>query len=112
MLSGFSDVHVRRDIVEGLRRRQMDILTAREAGMLQTPDDALLDHALTLRRVMLTNDTDFLAIGGQRQQQGVVFAPIFFWPQAGRSVGECIRRIVSAATQMDYDDSLSTITYL
>jgi hypothetical protein len=112
MLSGFTDVHVRRDIVEGLRRWQMDVLTAREAGMTQSPDEALLDHALTLRRVMLTNDTDFLAIGSLRQQQGVVFAPVFYWPQAGRPVGECIRRVIAAASQMNYDESLSTITYL
>jgi hypothetical protein len=112
MLSGFADVHVQRGIVDGLRRSQMDVVTARDAGMETALDEALLDHALKLQRVMLTNDTDFIAIANQYLAQGVVFAPVFYWPQSGRSPGENIRRILAVAGRFQYAEILSTLQYI
>ena len=62
MLSGFADEHVKAAIVEGLRLRDMDVVTAQERDQRQVDDEALLAVATGEGRLLLTNDTDFLRI--------------------------------------------------
>ena len=47
-----------------------------------------------LLRVMLTNDVDFLMLAARRVEQQQRFAPIFFWPQQRRSIGQLVRSII------------------
>ena len=42
---------------------------------------------------MLTNDTDFLVLAARCAADKETFAPIYFWPQQGRPVGEMVRGI-------------------
>ncbi len=112
MLSGYADVHVQFPIVQGLRTRRMDVTTAQERGQQEADDDELLEKALSERRVMLTNDHDFLHISAARSSKGELFAPIYFWPQQDRSIGEMIRRIYSEASKGDYDNSCSQVFFL
>jgi hypothetical protein len=44
-LAIFTDVHVRWQLVVGLRLRQVDILTAQEDGSGRLPDPQLMDRA-------------------------------------------------------------------
>jgi predicted nuclease of predicted toxin-antitoxin system len=46
------------DIVAGLRKRlpEIDILTAQDAGLLETPDPVLLAYAKEHDRILLTHD--------------------------------------------------------
>lgn len=61
-VSLYMDVHVPRAIVEQLRRRQVDVLTAVEASADEIPDDELLHRASSLGRVIFTQDIRFLAL--------------------------------------------------
>ena len=54
------DVHVPLAITEGLRRRNVDVLTAQEDGAQRIGDSDLLDRAAFLNRVLFTQDDDFL----------------------------------------------------
>lgn len=90
MLKGYADVHVVFAIVQALRRRGMDVVTVQDRGHDESEDDELLAEALADERVMLTNDADFLVLAGQLGSQGNTFAPIYYWPQQGRPVGEMI----------------------
>jgi len=56
----YTDVHVPRAVVNGLRLRGVDVLTAQEDGSPRLPDDELLDRAGELERVLFTQDTDLL----------------------------------------------------
>ena len=112
MLSGYADVHVPFPIVQGLRARGMDVVTAQERSQRQADDDALLSQALREQRVMLTCDHDFLRLATSLPAQGQQFAPIYFWPQSGRSIGEMIRRILREANQSDYDSACSRVFFL
>ncbi len=112
MLSGYADVHVPFPIVQGLRARGMDVVTAQERGQQRADDDVLLSQSLQERRVMLTSDHDFLRLAASLSAQGQQFAPIFFWPQQARSIGELIRRILREANQGDYDDASSRVFFL
>ena len=58
----YMDEHVPRAVVEGLRRRGVDVLRAQEAGMLGAGDEQHLALALRERRVIFTQDADFLRL--------------------------------------------------
>lgn len=112
MLKGYADVHVQFPIVQGLRARDMDVVTAQDRNQQEADDDELLNQAYLDERVMLSNDHDFLRIASQRSNAGETFAPIYFWPQQSRSIGEMIRRILREASTDDYERSCSQVFFL
>jgi hypothetical protein len=61
---------------------------------------------------MLTNDIDFLALAAEHARRGEVFAPIFFWPQQQRGIGEIMRKIIREATLHSYDEACSRVFFL
>jgi len=66
MLKGYADEHVVFGLVQALRQRGMDVVCVQDQGREQADDADLLDEALSEERVMLTNDTDFLALAAVR----------------------------------------------
>jgi len=56
----YMDVHVRWAITDGLRRRDVDVLTAQEDGGATLADPLLLDRATSLVRVLFSQDEDLL----------------------------------------------------
>ncbi len=112
MLKGYADVHVVFAIVQALRRRGMDILTAWDHGHEEADDAELLAEALADQRVMLTNDTDFLVLAARCWAQGETFAPIYFWPQQGRPIGEMVRRVLREASLEDFPSACSRVHFL
>lgn len=56
----YMDVHVPAAVTRQLMRRGVDVLTAQADGTARMPDDALLDRAGSLNRVLFSRDEDFL----------------------------------------------------
>jgi len=112
VLRGFADEHVVFAIVQALRSRGMDVVTVQERGQEGTDDADLLAEALREQRVMLTNDTDFLALAARSASRGETFAPIFFWPQKKRRVGDVVRAVIREAIRDDYHTACSRVYYL
>jgi predicted nuclease of predicted toxin-antitoxin system len=56
------DVHVPQAITDQLRRRGIDVLTAIEDSSAELADEALLEHASSLGRVLFTQDIRFKAL--------------------------------------------------
>jgi hypothetical protein len=112
VLKWYADHHVVFAIVQALRSRGMDVVTTADRGQ-QTADDAeLLADALANQRVMLTNDTDFLVLAAEYAARGELFAPVFYWPQQQRTIGEIMRKIIREATVHSYDAACSRVFYL
>lgn len=61
---------------------------------------------------MLTNDTDFLVLAAACASRGETFAPVFFWPQRQRRVGDVVRAVVREAIRDDYPAACSQVYYL
>jgi predicted nuclease of predicted toxin-antitoxin system len=59
-VSLYMDVHVPRPVTRGLRRREVDVLTAQEDGTAKMEDPDLLDRAQALERVLVSQDEDLL----------------------------------------------------
>ena len=112
MLKAYADEHVHGGIVQALRVRGMDIDTVQDRGRDGTPDDELLVEAFHDQRIMLTNDTDFLALSAALAARNEPFAPIFFWPQNRRRIGDVVRSVIRAATTLDYASACSRVHFL
>jgi predicted nuclease of predicted toxin-antitoxin system len=54
----YTDEHIPRAVVRGLRERGVDTLTVSEAGMLGASDEEHLAYALREGRVLFTQDDD------------------------------------------------------
>jgi len=63
----YMDVHVPRPITRGLRRRQVDVLTAQEDGTTRWKDADLLNRAAQLDRILFSQDEDLLAEAAKRR---------------------------------------------
>lgn len=59
-VSLYMDVHVKRAVIDGLRQKGVDVLTAQEDGTAQMEDSELLDHATALGMVLFSQDDDLL----------------------------------------------------
>lgn len=112
MLKGYADAHVVFGLVQALRQRGMDVVRVQDCGREQADDTDLLDEALADERMMLTNDTDFLALAAERGARQERFAPIFFWPQQRRSIGQLVQSIIREASRHDYDSACSQVFFL
>jgi uncharacterized protein with PIN domain len=72
----YLDEHVHPAVAAGLRRRGVDVLTTKEAGMLSAYDDEHLGFAKSKGRVIFTQDEDFLRLhAGGTEHAGIVYVP-------------------------------------
>jgi 5'-3' exonuclease len=111
VLKAYADEHVVFAIVRALRARGMDVVTVQERGRQSTADAVLLADALAEQRVVLTNDHHFLVLAAHNAARAEAFAPIFYWSQQRRKVGEVVRRIIREASQEEYSSLCSQVVF-
>jgi predicted nuclease of predicted toxin-antitoxin system len=71
----YTDEHVSKAVVRGLRQRGIDVLSVVEANKLGATDEEHLAFAFSERRVMFTQDDDFLRLASLgRAHAGIVYA--------------------------------------
>lgn len=111
-LTLYLDENMPRAIAVGLRVRGVDVLTAQEDNRRKTDDSILLDRAGALGRVMVSFDTDMLAIGTRRQQEGIPFPGVIFAHPTRISVGDLLRELALVAYIGEPEDVINSIVYL
>ena len=99
----YVDVHVRREITEGLRMRGVDVLTAQEDGAAELDDALLLDRATSVGRILFSQDDDLLREAARRQQAGEKFTGIIYAHQLNITIGQCIDDLELIATVTEPD---------
>ncbi|NWG01300.1 MAG: DUF5615 family PIN-like protein [Syntrophaceae bacterium] len=104
----YLDEHIPKGVVEGLRRRGVDVLTAQEAGRSGDSDEKQLAFAAREGRVLITFDDDFLRLDAAGvPHKGIVFS------QTGRyTVGELIERVMLIANVIDPNDMKNHIEFV
>lgn len=112
MLKAFVDEHIAHALVSGLRMAGMDVVTVQDVGLRSEDDPPLLDFAYQHERILLTNDHDFLAHAAERNARLEPFAPIIFWPQQQRAVGQLLPKILRIASMHDYGEACSKVFFL
>jgi hypothetical protein len=106
------DHHVPRAITNGLRLREVDVLTAHEDGTSDLQDSALLDRAAELDRVLFTQDDDLLVEATQRQQRRQSFSGVIYAHQLRVSIGGCIRDLELVARAGEPEDMVAQGLFL
>jgi predicted nuclease of predicted toxin-antitoxin system len=106
------DVHVRRPVTTGLRRRGVDGLTAQEDGTATLDDDELLDRALQLGRVLFTQDDDLLDEAATRRQGGQPFAGVIYAHQQNITVRQTIEDLELIAKACELEELENSVWYL
>ena len=103
----YTDEHVARAVVKGLRERGVDVLTAMEADLLGAADDAHLARAHRDGRVVFTYDVDFLRLhaAGVRHA-GIVYAP------RELPLGDVIRGLMLIVQVLDAKDMIGHVEFL
>ena len=108
----YTDHHVRGAVVKGLRRRGIDVLTTFEDEHAEASDEALLARATELRRIIFTQDDDFLAIADDWQLAKRHFSGVIYTHQHRTTVGQIIadvQLILEAATP---DEMSNTVMFI
>lgn len=111
-LSLYTDVHIPRAIVIGLRLRGVDVLTAQDDHASSFTDPVLLDRATSLGRVLFSFDTDLLKEAARRQREQIPFAGLVYAHPARISIGDCINYLELIATVGGSADMVNRVEFL
>jgi predicted nuclease of predicted toxin-antitoxin system len=106
-ISFYTDEHVSRAVIQGLRHRGIDVLTVPEAGMMGAQDDEHLARARQDGRVIFTQDDDFLRLAGA----GVPHSGIVYSRQH-TSVREILRGLRLICEVLDPEDMVGHVEFL
>lgn len=85
------DENVHGAITNGLRLRNIDVLTVQEDDRSGISDPEVLNRATELQRVLFSQDDDLLAEAKSRQTRSIRFPGLVFARQSRVSIGTCIR---------------------
>ena len=107
-LSFHLDEHISAHIASGLRRRNIDVTTAADAGLIGATDMAHIEFAASSGRVVVTQDDDFLRI----HAQGVAHAGIAYCQQQSMSVGEMLRRVILIYDLLSAEEMAGRVEFL
>ena len=108
----YFDHNMQHAVVTALRDRGLDILTSLEDGYDRQPDDRLLDRALTLRRILVTHDQDFLEIAARRLADSVEFPGIVFCHFTKSSIGGLVMDLEFIATATSFDELRNQVVWV
>ncbi len=106
-ISFYTDEHVAKAVVRGLRQRGVDVVTVVEAGLLGASDPEHLAWARREGRVLFTQDEDFLSLtAAGAEHTGVVYTP------QGTSIGRIIRGLMLIYEVLDAAEMVGHIEFL
>jgi hypothetical protein len=84
-----TDEHVSKAVINGLRQRGVDVMTTKDAGLMGAADEEHLSFAHGQRRVIFTQDEDFLRL----HEAGIEHSGIIYAPQT-TSIGEIVHSVM------------------
>ena len=96
------------DIAVALRRTGIDVTTTLEQGMPGQPDDIQFDYCVKTGRVIVTDDTDLLALAAAAPRHpGVVYCR-----RIEHTMGQIIQFLILVHGVYDQTDMVGRIEYL
>ena len=102
-----------RAFVRGLRARNIDVITALEAGMIEQPDAAHLDYATEQDMVLYSfNVGDYYRLHTQYLTERKSHAGIIVCRQQVYSVGEQLRRLLKLIATKSAEEMQDQIEFL
>jgi len=108
----YLDENVHRGIRDGLRLRNIDVLSVQEDGRTGSSDPVILERAIKLKRVLFSQDDDFLEEATRCQKEGKYFYGVIYAHKLSVSVGDCIRDLEIIAIAAHPEELANQIQYL
>ena len=103
----YTDEHVSRAVIQGLRQRGIDVVSVPEEKMLGASDEEHLAFARAEGRVFFTHDDDFLRLAAaSATHAGIVYAP------RQVSIGETIHGLMQIYQIVEAEEMVGRIEYL
>lgn len=103
----YVDEHVSKAVVEGLRRRGIEVVRLTDVDKLGDPDDDHLAFAKREGLVVFTQDADFLRLASAGEEHaGIVYAP------QGTPIGDVIRGLVLVARVLSAEEMVGHVEFL
>ncbi len=102
------DENVSQSIALGLRHRGVDVTTTPEEVLLGVPDEIQLQFALSQRRVIFTQDTDFLRMN----KLEIIHTGIAYCPQQSKSIGAIIQSLLLLWEILEPEEMLNRVEFL
>lgn len=100
-------------LVEALRSRGVDVITALDAGMIKKLDSAHLEYASAQGRILYSyNQRDYWAIHTRLLEQGLSHAGIIIAEQQRYSIGEEMRRILRLVGALSIEEMTDRVEFL
>ena len=103
----YTDENVSRAVIDGLRRRGVDVASAPEMGMLARSDDEHLEFAAGLGRILFTHDDDFLRLN----RQGIPHAGIAYTHQFS-SISRILNGLIRIHESKTTEDMAGHVEYI
>jgi hypothetical protein len=108
----YMDVHVPGPITQQLRQRGADVLTAQDDAQDRASDVELLERAMTLSRVIFTQDVRFRVLAENYQRQGRKFAGLIFGAQLGATIGQYVEDLALIASTSESHEWQNVVQFL
>ncbi len=86
------DEHIPYAVIEGLRRRKIDVIVVQQTDLYSAEDLPIIEAAQKQQRIVYTRDADFI----RHHARGIPHAGIFYHHPLAYSVGEAVRRVALA----------------
>jgi predicted nuclease of predicted toxin-antitoxin system len=102
------DEQISARIAAGLRRRNIDVTTAADAGLAGANDVAQLEFAVSSGRVLVTHDADFLRL----HAGGTAHSGIAYCRQGAASIGELLRYLVLIHDLLSPEEMAGRVEFL
>ena len=74
----YMDENIDSKITEGLRKREVDVLTVQEDGFVSRSDNDILDRAYQLNRIAITFDRHFSVEVNRRLKNNIPFYGVIY----------------------------------
>jgi len=105
----YLDENISYSVSEGLKRREIEACSAKEANNLGISDEKQLEFAIKQKAVLVTNDADFLRMVKKRN---LAHFGIIYFDQDKYGIGEIIRKIEELTTILEPEDFTNRIEFL
>lgn len=112
MMRFYLDENIGYALIDGLRRRGIELITTAADAHNETADFLILDRAGALGCVIFTQDTDFLRIAHERQKRGKSFTGVIYAPQDRARIGIYLDDLEIIASLSNFDELANRVTYL
>ena len=103
----YFDESVNVAVPEGLKRRGIIAISAKDLDKLRLTDEEQLEVAMLNKAVIFTHDADFLRIASHKNYPGIIYVH-----RQKFSVGECVRKLKVIAETLSREQMYNKVIFL